>query len=99
MNAPGKSDDEVFLLLLHHVKKDFDGLLAVVLVVSGIVQVIGLVNQQDTAEGLLDHFLRGASARGSTMGHAIVAPNHSHKQMQIIQSAQTTLNSFAIHFL
>lgn len=64
VSAPGKGDDEVFLLLLHHVEQDLDRLLAVVFVVGRVVEVIRLVDQQDTTERLLDHFLPHASERG-----------------------------------
>lgn len=66
LDAPRKGDDEVVLLLLHHVEEDLDRLLAVVLVVGRVVEVVRLVNQQDTTECLLDHFLRHTSARGVT---------------------------------
>lgn len=65
MSAPGKSDDEVILLLLHDVEEDLDRLLTVVLVVRRVVQVVRLVDQQDTSESLLDHFLRETKLVGT----------------------------------
>mmetsp|Transcript_30509 Transcript_30509/g.71503 ORF Transcript_30509/g.71503 Transcript_30509/m.71503 type:complete len:336 (-) Transcript_30509:397-1404(-) len=53
----GNGNDEVILVVLHNVEKNLNGLLAVITVVSGIVEVVRLIDKEDAAHGLLDHLL------------------------------------------
>ena len=55
-------DDEVLALGLHHLEQDLDRLLAVVALVLGAVEVVGLVDEEHAAAGALEH-LAWSSAR------------------------------------
>ena len=43
-------------MVLHHLQQDFDGLLAVIALVVRLVEIIGLVDEQHAAHGLLEDF-------------------------------------------
>jgi hypothetical protein len=53
----GEDHHQVVALVLHHLQQDLDRLLAVVALVLGPVEVIGLVDEQHAAHRLLEHFL------------------------------------------
>jgi hypothetical protein len=53
----GQDHHQVVALVLHHLQQDLDGLLAVVAFVLGAVQVVGLVDEEHAAHGLLEHLL------------------------------------------
>ena len=50
--------NQIVSLVLHDLQQDFDGFLAVIALVLGAVQVIGLVDEQNAAHRLFEHFLR-----------------------------------------
>src|SRR6266404_6507054 len=52
-----EDDHEVLALVLHDLQQDLDSLLAVVSLVLGTVEIVGLVNEQDAAHGPLQNFL------------------------------------------
>src|SRR5258708_12878759 len=52
-----EDDHEVLALVLHDLQQDLDRLLAVVSLVLGTVEIVGLVNEQDTAHGPLQNLL------------------------------------------
>jgi len=53
----GNGNDEVVLVVLHDVEENLDGLLSVVPVVGRVVEVVGLIDEEDSSESLLDHLL------------------------------------------
>ena len=59
-----QDDDEVVALGLHDLQQDLDRLLAVVALVLGAVEVVGLVDEEHAAAGALEHLpgLRGRVA-------------------------------------
>src|SRR5258708_22075102 len=59
-----EDDHEVLALVLHDLQQDPDRLLAVVSLVLGTVEIVGLVNEQDAAHGPLQNLL--ALGRGVT---------------------------------
>ena len=58
VRVAGEDHHQIVALVLHHLQQDLDGLLAVVALVLGLVEVIGLVDEQHAAHRLLQHFLR-----------------------------------------
>src|ERR1700682_6366696 len=52
-----EDDHEVLALVLHDLQQDLDRLLAVVALVLGTVEVVGLVNEKDAAHGPLQNLL------------------------------------------
>src|SRR5260370_30674884 len=57
VRVPREDDHEVLALVLHDLQQDLDRLLAVVSLVLGTVEIVGLVNEQDTAHGPLQNLL------------------------------------------
>ena len=53
----GEHHHQLVAIVLHHLEQDLDRLLAVVPLVLGPMQVVGLVDEQDAAEGALQHLL------------------------------------------
>jgi len=68
----GNGDDEVILVVLHNVEENFDGLLTVITVVGGIVEVVRLINKENAAHGLLDHLLGLGSGVADVLSNEIV---------------------------
>ena len=50
----GQDHHQVIALVLHHLQQDLDRFLAVVALVLGAVEVVGLVDEQHAAHGLLE---------------------------------------------
>ena len=57
VGVAGEDHDEIVALVLHHLQQDLDRFLAVVALVLRPVEIIGLVDEQHAAHGLLQHFL------------------------------------------
>src|SRR5260370_27201385 len=64
VRVPREDDHEVLALVLHDLQQDLDRLLAVVSLVLGTVEIVGLVNEQDAAHGPLQNLL--GLGRGAT---------------------------------
>ena len=71
--VPSKDDDDVLLVVLHHVEQDLDRLLPVVALVGRVVQVVGLVDEQDAAHRLLDHLLGLGRGVADVLADEVVA--------------------------
>ena len=69
----GEYDDQVLALVFHHLQQDFDRFLAVVALVLGPVEVIGLVDEQHAAHGALEHFLGLGRGVADVLPHQVVA--------------------------
>ncbi len=64
--------DEIVLIVLHDIEENFDRLLPVIAIVGGVVKVVGLVDEEDAAHGLLDHLLRFGGGVSHVLAHEIV---------------------------
>ena len=74
----GKDHDEVLALVLHHLEQNLDRLLAVVALVVGTVQIIGLVDEQHAAHRLLQDLLRLRRGVADILADEIVARHRDH---------------------
>ena len=68
----GQNDHQVFALVFHHLQQDFDGLLAIVALVLGAVQVVGLVNEQHAAHGALQNLFGLGRGVAYVLAHQVV---------------------------
>mmetsp|Transcript_7904 Transcript_7904/g.11054 ORF Transcript_7904/g.11054 Transcript_7904/m.11054 type:complete len:312 (-) Transcript_7904:430-1365(-) len=74
----GQDDHQVLPLGLHHIEQDLNGLLPVILVIGGVVEVIGLIHKQHTTKGFLDHLLGLRSSVAYILAHKIISSgNHN----------------------
>mmetsp|Transcript_3532 Transcript_3532/g.8857 ORF Transcript_3532/g.8857 Transcript_3532/m.8857 type:complete len:438 (-) Transcript_3532:45-1358(-) len=83
----GERDDEVVALVLHHVEQDLDRLLSVVLVVGRVVQVVGLVDEEDATEGLLDHLLGLGRSVPNVLPDQVIASGDNHTTVAAVAHA------------
>ena len=65
-------------MVLHHLQQDFDRLLAVIALVVGLVEIIGLVDEQHAAHGFLQHFAGFGRGVADILADEIVA-RHRHQ--------------------
>jgi hypothetical protein len=63
----------VVAIVFHDLQQDLDCLLAVVALVLGFVQVVGLVDEEHAAHGLLEHLLRLRRRMADVLPDEIVA--------------------------
>mmetsp|Transcript_62682 Transcript_62682/g.152586 ORF Transcript_62682/g.152586 Transcript_62682/m.152586 type:complete len:308 (-) Transcript_62682:420-1343(-) len=70
--VPGKSDDEVVLLVLHDVQQNLDRFLSVVTVISCVVQIVCLIDQKHSTHSLLDHLLRLGSCVTDVLSNKVI---------------------------
>ena len=57
VGVPGQDDDDIIAVRLHELQQDLNGLLAVVALVLRPVEVVRLVDQEDSAHRPLEYFL------------------------------------------
>ena len=69
----GQDHHQVVALVFHHLQQDLDRLLAVVALVLGPVQVVGLVNEQHPAHGPLEHLFGLGRGVADVLAHQIIA--------------------------
>ena len=73
----GEDHDQILALVLHDLQQDFDRFLPVIALVLGTIQIIGLVDEQHAAHGLLQHLLGLRSGMADVLPDEIVA-RHRH---------------------
>ncbi len=73
----GHDHDQVVALVLHDLQEDLDGLLPVVLLVLGAVEVVRLVDEQHAAHRLLEDLLGLGRGVTDVLAHQVVA-GHRH---------------------
>jgi hypothetical protein len=82
----GENHHQIVAVVFHYLQQDLDRLGAVVALVFGLVQVIGFVDEQHAAHGLLDHFLGLGRGVPDVLADQIVA-RHGH-QMPLAHVAE-----------
>ena len=75
---PRQNDDEIVALVLHHLEQDFYGFLPIVTFVLLTVKVVGLVNEEHTAHGPLEHFFGFRRSMADVLSDQVIA-RHRHK--------------------
>mmetsp|Transcript_15971 Transcript_15971/g.23925 ORF Transcript_15971/g.23925 Transcript_15971/m.23925 type:complete len:298 (+) Transcript_15971:234-1127(+) len=68
----GNSNDKIVGVVLHNIEKNLDGFLSVITVISGIVEVVSLINKKDSSHGLLDHFLGLRGGMSNVLSYKVV---------------------------
>mmetsp|Transcript_3097 Transcript_3097/g.8623 ORF Transcript_3097/g.8623 Transcript_3097/m.8623 type:complete len:318 (-) Transcript_3097:386-1339(-) len=76
VRVAGKHHHNIFFSGFHDVQQDFNGLLPVVTVVRSVVQVVGLVDKQNSAHCLFDLLFRFGSCVTHVLTHQIVTSGH-----------------------
>ena len=71
----GENHHQVIALVLHHLQQDLDGLLAIVALVLGTVEVVGLVDEQHPAHGALEHLFGLRCGVTDVLADEVVAGN------------------------
>ena len=74
----GDNYDQIVALILHNLEQNFDRLLTVVALVLWPVEVIGLVDEQDTTHGLFQDLFRFRRGMADILADKIV-PRHGDK--------------------
>jgi hypothetical protein len=78
VGVAGHDHHQIVAVVLHHLQQDLDGLLPVIALVVGLVEVIGLVDEQHPAHRLLQHFLGLGRGVADILADQVVA-RHRHQ--------------------
>jgi len=73
-----KDHHQIVAVVFHDLQQDLDGFLAIVTLIVGAVEVIGLVDEQHAPHGLFQHFLGLGRGVADILPHQIVA-GHRHQ--------------------
>ncbi len=73
VRVAGEDDDEVVAAVLHDLEEDLDGFLAVVALVFGAEEVVGLVDEEDAAHGFLEDLLGLGGGVADVLADEVVA--------------------------
>ena len=88
----GQDHDQVAALVFHGLQEHLDGLLAVVPLVLGPIEIVGLVDEEHAADGLLEHLLGLGRRVAHILAHQVVARGHHQVALahiaQVVQDAR-----------
>jgi hypothetical protein len=85
----GEDDDEILPLVLHHLEEDLDRFLAVVALVLGPMQVVGLVDEEHPAHGPLEDLLGLGRGVADVLAHQLVpGDRHQVAPAQVAQAVE-----------